>query len=119
MAATIYVNEDTEVIWDKMTDEANGSFVNSATVTFAVSTTPYPAVNAVANGTGSLSYVSASDGRFVGAIPYNVAVTRGATYYLQITAVSSGRYGFREIVCVADVQGAGVAISVPSGLRIG
>ncbi len=117
MAATIYLNEDTEVIWDKMTDEKDGTFINNATVSFVVSTTSYPVVNAVSNGSGSLTYVTSSDGRYVGAIAYNADVTKGSTYYLQITVTSSGRHGFRELECVCGLQGAG--ISVPSGLSIG
>lgn len=117
MATPIYMNADTEIIWDKMTDEKDGTYINDATVTYTVSSTPYPTVTAVSNGTGSLSYVAASNGKYVGAVAHNASLTRDQTYYLQLTATSQNRYGFREIECVAGVQGAGISIN--SGLIIG
>ena len=93
-----YIDEDNVFQWDAMTDGTDGSYVNDATVTFAVKD-----LADVSKGTGSLSYVSASSGKYQGVYGKTDAATlsAGTEYVLEITAASSGRDGFRRLPVIA------------------
>lgn len=98
----LYISCDNLIEYDGMIDEADGSYVNNATVTFALKDSDG---NTVSSATGSLSYVSASNGIYQGVIVSSVSLTAGTTYYLEITASSSSRDDFRRIECKAQYHG--------------
>jgi len=100
----LYLSEDNLIEWDALTDAADGTFVNDATMTFTIKDTAEAALTG-ANGV-SMSYVAASDGKYQGVAPSTVTYTDAATYYLEVTAASSGRDGFRRITCKAQYHGA-------------
>lgn len=98
---TLYVSSDTPIRWDAMTLGEGGAFVNDATVTWALKDA---AGAAVSGATGTMSYVALSNGRYDGVLESTVTLIVGATYYLEVTAVSGGANGFRRVECVAQYQ---------------
>lgn len=100
----LHVGEDNLIEWLSMQDAADDSYINDATVT---ATLKDPAGAAVTNASNiSLSYVAGSNGDYQGVIPENAALVRRKEYFLEVTAVSAGRNGFRRIRCLADYHGA-------------
>jgi hypothetical protein len=96
----LYIGEDNNLYWDGAagTSSTTGAtaFLNAATITYALKTA---AGASVASGTGSLTYITGSDGNYVGAIQSTVTstLTAGAVYYLEYTLVSSPYNGFRKL----------------------
>ena len=78
-----------------------GVYLNSATVTYALTTATGAAVS---GGTGTLSYVAASNGNYVGVIESAVTstLTPGAVYYLTLTLVQSPYNDERVYRCRAN-----------------
>lgn len=105
MSDSIYINEDNQVTWDAMKLASSGEFVNDATVTYALKDN---AGTGVSGGTGTLDYVSGSDGNYSAIIDKTVTtlLSEGAAYYLELTATSGSADGFRRIRYVATYQGA-------------
>ena len=108
MANLLYIGEDLTVTWTGASVTVNGttSYLNSATVTYAITDA---AGTAVSGGTGTLSYIAASNGNYEGTIESTVLTasnfTVGRTYLLDITLVQSGYNGFRRLECRAAIRG--------------
>ena len=108
MANVLFLNEDMTVTWSGATATVNGTttYLNSATVTYSITDA---AGTAVSGGTGTLSYVSASNGNYEGTIESSVLTTanftEGRTYLVDITLSQSGYNGFRRLVCRAAYRG--------------
>jgi hypothetical protein len=101
MAEPIFINADNEVSWTGAT--ANGSYLNSATVTYALKTITGATVS---GGTGTLSYVAASNGNYLGTIESTVTtlLTEGTVYLLQITLSQSSYNDFRQLEVVGTYR---------------
>ncbi len=93
MADTITLNSDKTLELSGARDAATGSFLNAATVTYGLYTS---AGVLVPSGTGTLTYVAASDGNYRGVIESTVTstLTTGQAYYALITLVQSA-YDFQ------------------------
>ena len=108
MADLLYIGEDFRVTLTGLsytTDAGAVAYLNAATVTYALKSA---AGAAIAGGTGSLSYVAASNGNY--AATGNKAVTLllsdGALYFLEVTIAEGGRDGFRRLALRALYRGA-------------
>lgn len=101
MASPIFINADNNVTWTGAT--GGGSYLNSATVTYALKTT---SGTTVSGGTGTLSYVSASNGDYSGTIESSVttSLSEGAVYLLQITLVSGSYNDYRQLEVVGTLR---------------
>ena len=94
MPNVLYIGSDTTLTLTGLS--AGGSYLNSATVTYAIKTA---AGAAVTGGTGSYSYTAASNGDYTATVESTVTddLTDGALYYVEVT-ISSGSYqDFRRI----------------------
>lgn len=94
----LYVASDNLICWDEMRRASDGQYVNDATVTFVLKDTAGTTI-----ASGSLAY-TLNEGRYDGILSSTVALTRGETYYLEVTAVSGDADAFRRIECVAMHQ---------------
>lgn len=107
----LYIGEDNIVFWGDrhlpksgLYDNNTESFVNDATVTFALKDS---ANAAVSGASGTCSYVTGTEGVYEGVLEDAVALTENDTYYLEITAAASGdRVGLRRLRYVAVYHGA-------------
>lgn len=91
MADTQTVGADWTLQVSDLRDAATGSYLNSATVTYVLYT---GAGAAVSGGTGTLTYVSASNGTYRGTVESTVTSTLTAgAYYALVTVVQSGYDG--------------------------
>ena len=83
---------------------AGGSFLNAATITYAIKTATGAAVS---GGTGSYSYTAASDGDYTATIESTVtsAFSDGAAYYLEVTITSGSYNDFRRLKRIAQYRG--------------
>ena len=83
--------------------DRDGNYQNSGTCTYALKDADG---NAVSGGTGTLSYVAASNGNYLGVIESTVTatLTAGATYYLEITFSKSTLNDFRRLRCRAEYR---------------
>lgn len=108
MANVLFIGEDMTLTATGLSVTVQGvtSYLNSATVTYAVTDA---AGTAVSGGTGTLSYVSASDGNYEGTIESTVLTaanfTEGRTYLVDITISQSSYNSFRRLVCRAAYRG--------------
>lgn len=96
---TIHINEDNLIRIDLLRLSSNNNYVNSGTLSWNLKDS-----DDVSLGTGSLTYVSGTNGRWHGAIPSTVTdgLTEGAIYYLEVTmANEDGADGFRRLELVA------------------
>lgn len=111
----LYVGEDSIVYWGNRDEPGSGlydnslrSFVNDATVTFALYQSD--GATAVSNASGSCSYVTGSQGCYEGVLEDGtsptITLTSGSTYILEIIATGSGdRIGRRRLSFVAKYHG--------------
>ena len=107
----LYIGQDNVVYWGDrnikdsgLYDTVTETFVNNATVTFVLKDS---SSGLVTGGSGSCTYVTNTKGVYEGVLEDGVALTAGATYYLEITATaSSDRMGFRRIQYEAEYRGA-------------
>ena len=90
MATEAVIGSDFSVALYGVRDALTGSYLNSATITFQVYNTATGA--AVSGGSGSLSYVSASNGDYTGVVDAvtTATLTDGAAYYVAYTGAQSG-----------------------------
>lgn len=95
----LYINSDNLLRWDRMRLASNGNYVNDATVTWALEDAGGDEV-----ATGSLEYVSATNGQYDGVLESTVVLVSGGIYYLKVTAESGQANGFRRVECVAAYQ---------------
>ena len=59
----IYIDEDNVIQWDGMADSTDSTYINDATATYAIKT-----LGGTSKATGSLAYVSGSDGKYQGTL---------------------------------------------------
>ena len=90
---TIYRNNDNLVENPTpMTRASTGAYVNDASVTMTLKDANGDAVSGASSL--SLTYVTDSNGRYQGTIPYTVSLTAGAVYTLEITGTSGSTRAF-------------------------
>jgi hypothetical protein len=91
---TVYRNNDNLVQNPTpMTLSSDGSYVNDATVTMTLKDSGGTPVSGASSL--SLTYVTGSNGRYQGTLPYTLTLTAGAEYTLEITGTSgSGARAF-------------------------
>lgn len=96
MTEYIPIGGDCDVTYDGAQPRTGGSYLNSGTCTYALKDADG---NAVASGTGTLSYVAASDGNYLGVIDAAVTatLTPDAWYYVEITFSQGGYNDFRRL----------------------
>lgn len=100
---TIYVASDTLIEWDKAAKASDGTYLNAATVSYQLTDL---AGNNISGASGSMSYVTASDGRYQGVLDSTVSLTDGQEYWILITLTSAGGIGSaRKVRCVARYAG--------------
>lgn len=99
---------DETLTWSGATVTVAGSasYLNAATVTYAIKDA---AGTAVTGATGTLAYVAASSGNYEGTLESSVLTaanfTEGAAYLVEFTLVSGSYNGFRRLVCRAAYRG--------------
>jgi hypothetical protein len=92
--ATELLQGNTNTFWLRgLKDEAAGSFINDATVTWEIRTEPWTAAG-VAQGdevaAGSGTYVTGSNGDYRCDVDAATSLVKGTKYYRRIVAVKSG-----------------------------
>lgn len=94
------IGEDNNVWALKMRADDDGDYLNSATVTFTLTTSSGANVSGAVNVT--MSYVTGSDGDYMGVLGKAVTalLTPGAFYFLLINVNS--QQGYRKIEYVAN-----------------
>lgn len=108
MANVIYIGEDLTLTFTgaSVTVQGSTSYLNSATVTYAVKDATGTAVS---GATGTLTYVAASNGNYEGTLESSVTTpanfTEGGTYIVEYTLSQSTYNGFRRMVCRAAYRG--------------
>lgn len=115
MSHTIYRKNDNLIEWQWLSDASDGEYVNDGTVTFTlysgyslvsttgVLTTPAGAVNAIAAGPTTMSYVAGSNGKYQGKLAASVALDLALEYTIEINATANGHTARRSIpVSVVD-----------------
>jgi len=108
VANILYISEDFRITLSGLsyeTDAGVTTYLNAATVTYALKNA---AGAAVAGGTGSLSYIAASNGNYVatGDKAVTVLLSEGVRYYLEVTIAEGSRDGFRRLELRAEYRGA-------------
>jgi hypothetical protein len=103
MAVVLYLNADNNIKVTGLSDADSGDYLNSATVTYVIKN---EAGSTITNGTGTLSYVTASNGNYLGVVDSAVMVTTSAipftltgVFFIEITVDSSAYEDFRRIPC--------------------
>lgn len=115
MSHTIYRKNDNAIEWQWLKDSTDGEYVNDGTVTFTlysgyslVSTTGDRAtttgtVNVVVAGPTTMSYVTGSNGKYLGKLAATVDLDLAKEYTLEINATANGHTARRSIpVTVVD-----------------
>lgn len=92
----LFIASDVDVTVDDLTIRSTAAAITTATVTYSLKD-----ASLVELGTGTLSHVSAGD--YLGVIESTVTddLTENATYYVDVTIVSSSYNDFRRIKCTA------------------
>lgn len=108
MPNVLYINEDSRVKVTGLhyvTDAGVTTYLNAATITYALKTA---AGVTVVGGTGTLSYVAASDGNYTAVIDKAVTVllTENRKYVLWVPIAEGGRDGYRRLELYAKYRGA-------------
>ncbi len=95
MANFIYINCDMDVGYSGANLESTGAYLNAGTCTYALKTN---AGVLVPGGTGTLDYVAASNGNYLGTIDSTITalLSEGSTYRLEITFVQANANDFRR-----------------------
>lgn len=86
-AADILLISNTNMIWiEGLKNDVTGAYVNDATCSIVEVLT---SADAVVSGSSNISmtYKTASDGRYYGALPHTVSLTEDATYTVHVLAV--------------------------------
>lgn len=99
-AQPLYLSEDNLIRWDRAQLASDSSYVNSGTASWELKNE-----DGLSLGTGILSYVATTRGRWQGAIPSTLTttLTEGSTYSLEITLTNgAGADGFRKIELIAE-----------------
>lgn len=109
MSVNLAVGSDLNVTWDGATAPA-GTYLNAATVTYALTLADgatQATCTAVAGGTGTLSYVAASNGNYLGVIESTVSalLAAGTLYYIWLTFVQGAYNDLRRVEAYAQYRG--------------
>lgn len=115
MSHTIYRKNDNLIEWQWLKGASDDEYINNGTVSFTlysgyslvsttgVLTTPAGAVNVIAAGPTTMSYVTGSNGKYQGILPASVALDLALEYTIEINATAGGRTARRSIpVSVVD-----------------
>jgi hypothetical protein len=101
VALTLYLNSDNNIKLTGLSDADDGSYLNAATVTYTIKN---EAGSTVTGGTGTLTYVTASNGNYLGVVDSLVVVTTSATpftlngsFFLELSVDSGAYEDFRRI----------------------
>lgn len=98
MAKRLYVDADNNIEFLGVMDHSTEAYINNATVTFALKEEDG---DAVTSGSGTCSYVAASDGDYIGVLDAAADINVGQSYWLEVTMTASGGYNdFRRVQCV-------------------
>ncbi len=88
-----YKENDNLIRWDGMARASDGAYVNDATVTFSLKDSDDEELVS-----GSMPYVSGSNGRYQGTVQSTVGLGDvDDVVWLEVTAVSGALDGFRRI----------------------
>ena len=88
-----FQSNDNLIRWDGMTRASDGAFVNDATVTWSLKDS-----DGVELDSGTLTYVSGSNGRYQGVQQSSVNIgSKDDVVFLEVTAVSGTLDGFRRV----------------------
>jgi hypothetical protein len=99
MSGQIQIRNDADFRIRGFKDKRTGSYLNAATGTWELRTAKYNGGSQVS--TGSMAYVSSSNGEYVGGIDNAISLTEGTTYWLHVTLAEGGVVGDWEIPVVA------------------
>lgn len=95
---TIERQNDFVLTWDSVDRATDSTYVNDMTVTMVLKLT---ADASTVSGTSvSMTYVTASNGKYQGRIPASalpVSLTLGSLYYVEVTATSGSLTGYAKL----------------------
>jgi hypothetical protein len=94
------ITSDNLVRLDSLTNTSSGAYINTATVTFTLKDSKGTAL--ITNS--AMAWVSGSNGRYEGTIPYTQALTANAQYTIEVTATSGALNIFRKLSCIAKYR---------------
>ena len=100
MPIALYVGSDNRIELTGLRDPDDDSYVNDATVTALLKDDTD--TTTVTSSSITLDYVAASNGNYRGSIPSTVTLVDGTSYYVRITASSSGRDVLIRKLCKAE-----------------
>jgi hypothetical protein len=95
MAESLFLSTDHHIKVTGLQDEDSAAYLNAATITYAVKNEDG---DTITGGTGSLSYVAASNGNYLGVIQSTVLVTNSAVPLTEfeeatvVVTISQGDY---------------------------
>lgn len=100
---SLYISEDMNLKWTGASDDEAGTYLNTATVTAQVKTSAGVAVGSPV----TLSYVTSSDGNYLGILDAAVTatLTENAQYRIEYTLTQGNYNGFRRILERAQYRG--------------
>ncbi len=101
--ANLYIGNDTQIDVTGLQNADDSSYLNAATVTVTVKDLSGTEVSGI-SWPVTLSYESASNGNYSGAIDKALSITEGATYHIEITAAESGLDAFWRIRALAQYR---------------
>ena len=81
----IFLGNSGYVELGKLLNPVTSTYANTATVTAAISSLSGTVIETI-----NMAYVTGSDGKYLGSIPYTAAVVAGTSYKLRIVANQSG-----------------------------
>lgn len=93
MSGQLFVRNDTDIVIAGFQDRRASptTYLNAATGTWEIRTAKFPNGSQVA--TGSMEYVTGSNGEYVGGIDDAVSLTEGTTYWIHVTLDEGGVHG--------------------------
>jgi hypothetical protein len=100
MPVAIYVGSDNRIELTGLRDPDDDSYVNDATVTALLKDSAD--ANTISGSSITLTYVTGSDGNYRGSMPNTVSLTDGTSYYVHVSASSSGRDVLVRKLCKAE-----------------
>jgi|GEM_PF-5292347 len=91
----LFVASDNAIRWDGLYDRIAREFITDATITWVIRAAAtdgsFDAAGAlVANGGGTMAYIAASRGNYVGTIEDDAALTAGSKYWIVVSMSASG-----------------------------
>lgn len=115
MTHTIYRKNDNAVEWTWLTDASDGEYINDGVVAFTLysgyaldsttgaRTASVGPVNALIHGPVSMLYITGSNGKYQGKLPYTLELDLSLEYTIEINATANGHTARRAIpVTVVD-----------------